>query len=280
MIEQGLKLNVYRDKDSPYLFVKLYIPYDLLSQYSEFKFEEENQYTSVQRAYAIDTILHGIVSMCKPPDAEYKRYDFQRFVDEGICVGLYIPHEDLANEELLQDWAKLRNTFKPVPIEKIKDYFGAEIAIHFAWLHFSNCGMLCACVCGIIGYLISLWFAYGEFDYPVEEVCAGVYDYYPRCPLCSSCNYSLLSSSCRSRRAVRSRCNLFFAMLMSVWVMVLFVTFQEYIRKIQVLWEKPTNECDVDVFHTSIVVSVFLFVRTNLWCCLLIHALLISESRP
>ncbi len=42
-------------------------------------------------------------------------------------------------DELYTKWASLRNIFRYQPINLVKDYFGEEIALHFAWV-----GMLIA----------------------------------------------------------------------------------------------------------------------------------------
>src|SRR5699024_1416145 len=155
----------------------------------------------------------------------------------------------------LQSWAMLTNIFKAQPIQQIKDYFGASIAIHFAWCGYFNAALLLGCLFGLVGYIGSLIVSHGQYDYPIEEVCAGVYDYYPRCPLCDQGDFSPRSASCTARRDLRNKSNILFCILMSFWIGTLLTSFSEYLSRITQSWEDPFTTQDVHVYHLAIVVG-------------------------
>lgn len=131
------------------MFAKVYIPLPLLQEFSEFKYPEEDQYTDVQRGYAIIKILHSTVTLAtfyrfNKKETKTKRDDYRRFTEDGIIAGVYMPHNPETVEGLLKDWAMVWNIFKPMPIERIRAYFGATIAIHYAWRGYFNAALLLA----------------------------------------------------------------------------------------------------------------------------------------
>lgn len=75
------------------MYTKLYIPFEILLEYSEFKYSSPEQYTSVQRAYAIESILLKTVIYSKINNEKFKRFDYRRMFDDGIYVASFVPHE-------------------------------------------------------------------------------------------------------------------------------------------------------------------------------------------
>lgn len=235
--------------------------------YSEFKFANEEQYTTVQRVYAIRKIINKTCVLTKYiTDAHYERYDYRRLVDDGIIASSYVPHEAKANAELLNNWAKIWNLLNPQPIDAIKEYYGALVAIHFAWSGYFNVALLLGCVFGLFSFIGSLTVAHSEYAYPIEEVCAGVYDFYPRCPVCVGCDYESLSSTCNYRRELRNRSNITFCVLIAFLVTGLITSFKSYISKLTASWEEPNTRLDVIVHHLAMTVRTMTFQEFLLIC--------------
>lgn len=264
----NLKINLFRDHEGGFFFAKLYIPYESLHEQSDFKFASEAQYTTVQRVYAIQKIINKTVVLTKfITDEHYERYDYRRLYNDGIIAGSYVPHEPQAQQELLHSWAMIKNLLCAQPIEKIKEYVGAQVAIHFAWSGYFNVSLLLGALFGLASYACSLVVTHWQYDYAIEEVCAGVYDYYPRCPLCANCEYTKLSSSCFARRRLRRSSNITFCVLTSFLVSGLLTSFKNYLRNLTASWEEPNTRQDLAVHHLSMTVRVLLLQWSMFLIC-------------
>jgi len=68
----------------------------------------------------------------------------------GVVSNFYALHDKPRLKELLEEWAKPKNFYKPQPMDKIRNYFGEEIAFYFAWLGFYTQMLLLASVVGAI----------------------------------------------------------------------------------------------------------------------------------
>ena len=108
MISKGLIIQTYFDHDGWYIFAKVYIPLPLLQKFSEFNYPEEDQYTDVQRAYAIIKLLHCTVTLAdyyriNKKERKTKRDDYRRFTEDSIIAAVYLPHKPETVEGLLKD---------------------------------------------------------------------------------------------------------------------------------------------------------------------------------
>ena len=160
-------------------------------------------FSTVDRMYMVQQILQNT-----------------RFSEEPHCVGLnrlvldgaytshYPLHEGTAKLEegefpvndrqrLKSDWARFGRCFKYQPYEAIKDYFGHEIGLYFAWLGFYTAMLVPLAIYSLIVFLYGI-ISLGSFI-PVQDVCnernEGVWY---MCPLCDSeCSYwSLATTTC------------------------------------------------------------------------------------
>ena len=97
LVNYGLRIQIYRQKSKlePYLFTKIYIPYEALLENSEFKYPTAEHYSSVQRAYAIKSILDRTVIYVADDQNEKKlqKFDYLRLCSNNIYLFSYIPHE-------------------------------------------------------------------------------------------------------------------------------------------------------------------------------------------
>ncbi|XP_073246444.1 anoctamin-4-like isoform X2 [Porites lutea] len=160
-------------------------------------------FSTVDRMYMVQQILQNT-----------------RFSEEPHCVGLnrlvldgaytshYPLHEGTAKLEegefpvndrqrLKSDWARFGRCFKYQPYEAIKDYFGHEIGLYFAWLGFYTAMLVPLAIFSLIVFLYGI-LSLGSFI-PVQDVCnernEGVWY---MCPLCDrECSYwSLATTTC------------------------------------------------------------------------------------
>ena len=152
--------------------------------------------------------------------------------------------------------------FNVQQIEEIRGYFGANIAIHFAFRQYLTVGLMVASIISMICYSISNCCSIrSEFEYPKLEICAGMYDAYPRCPLNGSATFTLFSDWCEYKNSYY-RTNLSFAFLMSVWCVCFNYAFKNYLAKLTQYWEQPYTKkkqlftvkvCHI-IYHLSLCV--------------------------
>jgi hypothetical protein len=59
-------------------------------------------------------------------------------------------------KELFEAWAKPRNWFKIQPLDRIRDYFGDEVALYFVWLGFYTKMLVPASLVGLACFIYGL----------------------------------------------------------------------------------------------------------------------------
>lgn len=63
---------------------------------------------------------------------------------------------DSKRDTLMRDWASVSKWIQHQPLTDIKEYFGAHIALYFAWLGFYTHMLIPASIFGIICLLFGL----------------------------------------------------------------------------------------------------------------------------
>lgn len=140
------------------------------------------------------------------------------------------PEEQPINDRqrLKRDWARFGRFYKYQPYGEIKNYFGSEIALYFAWLGFYTAMLVPLAIVGFVVFLYGIGSSASHI--PVQDVCdeANKNKWY-MCPLCDKqCSYwDLASSTC-----LYARVTIFFdnewtvglALIASVWA-TLFLEF-------------------------------------------------------
>lgn len=130
-------------------------------------------------------------------------------------------------QQLRKDWARFGRLWKFQPYDAIKDYFGTEIGLYFAWLGFYTAMLVPAAIFGLIVFIYGISSA-GNFA-PVQDLCneANEREFY-MCPLCDKqCPYWSLTSNCYYAMVVHAFDNdatVVFAIFMSIWA-TLFLEF-------------------------------------------------------
>ncbi|XP_059488019.1 anoctamin-3-like isoform X2 [Neocloeon triangulifer] len=126
--------------------------------------------------------------------------------------------------ELFREWARLKVWYKVQPLDKIRDYFGDEVALYFAWLGFYTKMLIPASIVGLICFIYGLaTMDNQQINTPSFEMCnkTGVGGQY-LCPDClnGACSYQLLADSClyaRLNHVFDNTSTVLFATFMSFW---------------------------------------------------------------
>jgi len=106
--------------------------------------ESEGFFRSMQRIHLIETILQG------DPEFGGAGLKFFKLVQDGIITRCFaLPNEE-KRKELVDIWANPKKMFKKQPLQLVRNYFGEEITLYFAWLGFYTQWLWYASIAGFI----------------------------------------------------------------------------------------------------------------------------------
>jgi len=92
---------------------------------------EEGLFRKTHRGYLIQAIIEYETELGGAG------LNLDALVRDGVVSRVYPLHSETKRKDLVSNWAALpRNMFKWQPISQIRDYYGEEITIYFAWLGF------------------------------------------------------------------------------------------------------------------------------------------------
>ena len=165
--------------------------------------DKEIFFSTVDRLYIIQQIL-GNTRFSKEPQC----VGLNRLVLDGVYTSHYPLHEGPEKlregempvndrQRLRKDWARLGRWFKYQPYDAIKDYFGHEIGLYFAWLGFYTAMLVPLAIVALIVFLYGIISTGSHI--PVQDLCddknEGVWY---MCPLCDKqCSYwNLAPTTC------------------------------------------------------------------------------------
>ncbi|XP_053396990.1 anoctamin-4-like isoform X3 [Mercenaria mercenaria] len=187
----------------------------------------ESFFTNPERSRIVDFILR------RKPFGEDKQeaytFGIKKMLADEYYSAAYPLHEghwksgSATNQRktLYENWAYWRKFFKIQPLEYIRNYYGSQIGLYFAWLGFYTRWLV---VPSILGFIIFLYgVIYMDDSYPSKEVCDenGNISHAIMCPLCDyQCPYWKLNASCHDSKYSRMFDNngtVFFAVFMSLW---------------------------------------------------------------
>ena len=136
---------------------------------------------------------------------------------EAGCV----PTND--RQQLKREWARFGRWYKYQPYHAIKEYFGTEVGLYFAWLGFYTAMLVPAAIVGLIVFIYGLAIA-GSYP-PVLDACNSTNErLFYMCPLCDKqCAYWSLLDFCYYVRIVYMFDNdstVVLAFFMSIWATV------------------------------------------------------------
>ncbi|XP_068760659.1 anoctamin-4-like [Montipora capricornis] len=165
--------------------------------------DKEIFFSTVDRLYIIQQILENTRF-----SKETKCVGIKRLVFDGAYTTHYPLHDGTVKlqegefpvndrQRLKRDWARLGRCFKYQPYDAIKDYFGHEIGLYFAWLGFYTAMLVPLAIVALIVFVYGILSTRSHI--PVRDLCddnnAGVWY---MCPLCDKqCSYwDLAPTSC------------------------------------------------------------------------------------
>eukprot|EP01119_Soliformovum_irregulare_P016980 TRINITY_DN49_c0_g2_i1.p1 TRINITY_DN49_c0_g2~~TRINITY_DN49_c0_g2_i1.p1 ORF type:complete len:776 (+),score=246.23 TRINITY_DN49_c0_g2_i1:64-2391(+) len=121
-----------------------YSPF-LVKEKHLFQPEDERFYRFNQRMQLVRSILETSQDEVLPGAG----LDMKRLVNEGAIAKFY-PLHDESKKQLFREWANLKAVFKFQPLDRIRDYFGEEVALYFAWLGFYTSWLWLAAFVGLV----------------------------------------------------------------------------------------------------------------------------------
>ncbi|CAK6448411.1 unnamed protein product [Pipistrellus nathusii] len=133
--------------------------------------------------------------------------------------GLWAPGLN-QRQVLFQYWARWGKWHKYQPLDHVRRYFGEKVALYFAWLGFYTGWLLPAAVVGTLVFLVGCFMVFS--DTPTQELCSSA-DSFQMCPLCLTCPFWLLSSTCALAQAGRlfdHGGTVFFSVLVALWAVL------------------------------------------------------------
>ncbi|XP_017853044.1 anoctamin-1 [Drosophila busckii] len=152
----------------------------------------------------------------------------EKLINDGVYQCAYTLHDEVDRSRLLKEWANIGKWKNLQPLDHIKDYFGAKVALYFAWLGFYTQMLIPVSVLGILFFLYG--FVTWNSDPISQDICNG--NETVMCPQCDrDCNYWRLNETCTSARfnyLIDNSMTVFFALVMAIWAVVYLELWKRY----------------------------------------------------
>jgi Dimerisation domain of Ca+-activated chloride-channel, anoctamin/Calcium-activated chloride channel len=106
-----------------------------------FATEEDDFFTPTIRIEVINYILNK-TSLLGGPDGSEGGSNIQKLLVDKVYTAAYPLHDGNSSKsknaraELNREWATLKKWNREQPLDKIKEYFGVQVGLYFAWLGF------------------------------------------------------------------------------------------------------------------------------------------------
>ncbi|EDV33579.2 uncharacterized protein Dana_GF21590, isoform D [Drosophila ananassae] len=152
----------------------------------------------------------------------------EKLVQDGVYSCAYTLHDKDDRDRLLKEWANVSKWKNLQPLDQIKDYFGAKVALYFAWLGFYTQMLIPISVLGI------LCFFYGFLTWSNDPISRDICDDNGTimCPQCDrSCDYWRLNETCTSSKfnyLIDNNMTVVFALAMSIWAVAYLEFWKRY----------------------------------------------------
>ncbi|XP_070139021.1 anoctamin-6 isoform X6 [Drosophila bipectinata] len=152
----------------------------------------------------------------------------EKLVQDGVYSCAYTLHDKDDRDRLLKEWANVSKWKNLQPLDQIKDYFGAKVALYFAWLGFYTQMLIPISVLGI------LCFFYGFLTWSNDPISRDICNDNGTimCPQCDrSCDYWRLNETCTSSKfnyLIDNNMTVVFALAMSIWAVAYLEFWKRY----------------------------------------------------
>ncbi|XP_011212703.2 anoctamin-1 isoform X1 [Bactrocera dorsalis] len=165
----------------------------------------------------------------------------EKLLEDRVYHSAYPLHDDTDRDFLLQEWATLSKWIHLQPLDSIKEYFGAKVALYFAWLGFYTHMLIPVSVLGI------LCFIYGIVTWssdPISRQICNDNQTTLMCPQCDrNCDYWLLEKTCNSSKMnylIDNNITVVFASIMALWAVVYLELWKRYSATLVHRWGLTT----------------------------------------
>ncbi|XP_065366433.1 anoctamin-6 isoform X2 [Calliphora vicina] len=210
-----------------------------------FDFEQPNFFDAGTRNYIINFILErqNFVEGEETPD----NLGIEKLLADGVYESAYTLHDDTDRDLLLSEWANLKKWKHLQPLDSIKEYFGAKVALYFAWLGFYTHMLIPVSVIGI------LFFIYGFVTWnsdPISREICNDNNATLMCPQCDRrCDYWQLQATCNSSKMnylIDNNVTVVFAFIMSIWAVLYLELWKRYSARLIHKWGLTGYTQDVE----------------------------------
>ncbi|XP_016995231.2 anoctamin-6 isoform X3 [Drosophila takahashii] len=152
----------------------------------------------------------------------------EKLVQDGVYTCAYTLHDKDDRDRLLKEWANISKWKNLQPLDQIKDYFGAKVALYFAWLGFYTQMLIPISVFGVLCFLYG--FVTWSSDPISRDICND--NGTIMCPQCDrSCDYWRLNETCTSSKfnyLIDNNMTVVFAFSMAIWAVVYLEFWKRY----------------------------------------------------
>jgi hypothetical protein len=184
------------------------------------KFIPSNLYPAYVSNTLRQTAVYEILQTVGYDPTDRNRIGIARMLREHIFHAAYPLHESghLKNE-LNVHWAKFANFYRAQPLNSIRDYFGENFGLYFAWLGTYTTWLLVPALAGIVVFLCGLNESFSSELQANSEICDAGRSI-EMCPICEVCPRWNLSSICEQSRATAifdNHWTVIYSVFMSLW---------------------------------------------------------------
>ncbi|XP_058804828.1 anoctamin-4-like isoform X2 [Phymastichus coffea] len=192
--------------------------YKLSAEYARdkdylFDTEDKNFFPTHIRVMIVDFIL------------ERQCEGIQQLLAAGVYSAAYPLHDGTTKQKgsvralLLEEWGNAKMWIKVQPLDTIREYFGINFAMYFAWLGFYTYMLIPASIAGIITFFYGLITI--KSNRLADDTCSNWAKNTIMCPQCDkTCDFWRLSETCLLTRITYLFDNpaiVYFAVFISVW---------------------------------------------------------------
>ncbi|XP_017018154.1 anoctamin-6 isoform X1 [Drosophila kikkawai] len=152
----------------------------------------------------------------------------EKLVQDSVYTCSYTLHDKDDRDRLLKEWANITKWKNLQPLDQIKDYFGAKVALYFAWLGFYTQMLIPISLFGVACFL------YGFITWSSDPISRDICDDNGTimCPQCDrSCDYWRLNETCTSSKfnyLIDNNMTVVFALAMAVWAVAYLEFWKRY----------------------------------------------------